>query len=94
MPNLLSRLFRRKAKPQRPVPSVSASTGFTAGLSPAAGRPDPMLDPLNPLSPFSPLNPVNQIDSYEPPRSHSSCSSHSSGGYDSGNSYSPSDSCS
>lgn len=96
----LKRLLRRKkpAQPQKRE-SVPPSTGYTAGRSPATGRPDPMLDPLNPLSPISPLHPLNQVNDCEPVRQHvsstSSCSDDSSSSWsssDSGGSSSSSDS--
>lgn len=87
----LKRLFRRK-KPAQPQnrESVLPSTGYTAGRSPATGRPGPMLDPLNPLSPISPLHPLNQVTDCEPVRQHVSSTSDCS--YDSGSSWSSSDS--
>lgn len=92
MLNFLARLFKRKKKPeQRPV---LTTTGYARGHSPATGRQDPMLDPLNPLSPVSPLHPAYQADGYEPSRSTgSSCSSRDNSSYDSGG-YSSSDSSS
>lgn len=93
MLNFLTRMIKRKKKPEPRL--VMAPTGFARGHSPAAGRQDPMLDPLNPLSPVSPLHPAYQADSYEPSRStSSSCSSLDYGNYDSSGSYSPSDSSS
>ncbi|MPS97467.1 MAG: hypothetical protein E2581_03000 [Pseudomonas sp.] len=90
MPNFLTRLFKRKKKPeQRPL---TGPTGYARGHSPAAGRPDPMLDPLNPMSPVSPMHPMHLADSYEPTRSSSSCSSRDHSSYDSGGGYSSSDS--
>lgn len=93
MLNFLTRMFKRKKKPE--PRQALAPTGYARGHSPAAGRQDPMLDPLNGLSPFSPLHPPYQADSYETSRStSSSCPSRDYSSYESGSSYSSSDSSS
>lgn len=91
MLNFLIRLFKRKKKPAQR--GALGPTGYARGHSPASGRQDPMLDPLNPMSPISPMHPIHLADSYEPTRSSSSCASRDYSSYDSG-SYSSSDSSS
>lgn len=92
MLNVLARLFKRKKKPAQRA--ALGPTGYARGHSPASGRQDPVLDPLNPLSPVSPMHPTHMADSYEPTRSSSLCSSRDYSSYDSGSSYSSSDSSS
>lgn len=73
MLNFVTRLFKPKKKPDQRA--AIASTGYARGHSPAAGRQNPALDPLNPMSITSPLHPIHQVDSYEPTRSSSACTS-------------------
>ncbi|MDM1711496.1 hypothetical protein HX137_12725 [Pseudomonas sp. 165] len=92
MLNFLARLFKRKKKPAQRA--ALGPVGYARGHSPASGRQDPMLDPLNPMSPISPMHPTYLADSYEPARSSSACTSRDYSSYDSGSSYSSSDSSS
>ncbi|NIF28395.1 hypothetical protein F3J44_18670 [Pantoea sp. Tr-811] len=92
MLNFLTRLFKRKKKPAQRA--ALGSTGYARGHSPAAGRQDPVLDPLNPMSIASPSHPIHQVDSYEPTRSSSACTGRDYSSYDNGSSYSSSDSSS
>ncbi|EST15350.1 hypothetical protein EDP1_1821 [Pseudomonas putida S610] len=92
MLNFLARLFKRKKKPAQRA--ALGPTGYARGHSPASGRQDPLLDPLNPMSPVSPMYPTHLADSYEPARSSSSCANRDYSSYDGGSSYSSSESSS